>query len=734
MTGYILRRLMVAVPIILVISFLVFALMEMAPGDFLDTARAQRDISKETIHRLETEYGLDKPWAARYGYWLARVAHGNFGYSWTYKVNVETLIAQRVPATVGLALASMALAWIVALPLGVLAAVKKDSVFDRVAGLLAYASISLPEFVLALVAYYFAATSGLFPVGGLTSITSDFEPFHARVLDYLWHLVLPTLVLGLGGVAGALRIMRANFLDTLAADFITTARAKGLPENVIRFKHVLRNAINPFVTSLGFAFSGLLSGALVVENIFNYPGLGQLTFQAFIRQDEQLVLASVVLASVMLIAGNLIADLLLAASDPRIRLEGPGTHGRRSIWVAVGGVLAGALLIAAAMQLPWGETSFWKGLKTYGTWALLLAGAFVVWTAYPVLKRILPSLIRRPVGCTALVLLLLMYAAMLLAPLLAPYSANDKNLSSTYHPPASFAWKDGSLHLQVMHNADRTVARYEPIPGKTVPVSFWVPTEPYRLLGFIPVAHKLFGTQAPHKLYLMGSDSTGRDVFSRLLYGSRVSLTLGLIGVSITMVLGFMIGGLSGYIGGTFDDLVMRGVEIIMSIPGLYLLIALRAAMAQHFESDEIFVLIVVILSFVGWTGTARVIRGMTLSLRQRPFVQAAEAMGQSRVRILLKHILPNLASYLLISATLSIPGYILGEATLSFLGLGIAEPSASWGLMLAQAQEMKVLMLGFFWLFVPGLATFLVVMAFNLLGDELRDIIDPKFRLGGRA
>jgi peptide/nickel transport system permease protein len=166
-----------------------------------------------------------------------------------------------------------------------------------------------------------------------------------------------------------------------------------------------------------------------------------------------------------------------------------------------------------------------------------------------------------------------------------------------------------------------------------------------------------------------------------------------------------------------------------MSIPGLYLLIALRSALAQHFESDEIFVLIVVILSFIGWASTARVIRGMTLSLRERAYVQAAESMGQSRLRILVRHILPNLSSYLIISATLSIPGYILGEAALSFLGLGIAEPAASWGLMLSQAQEIKVLMLRLTWLFAPGVAIFLVVMAFNILGDALRDTLDPKFR-----
>ena len=167
-----------------------------------------------------------------------------------------------------------------------------------------------------------------------------------------------------------------------------------------------------------------------------------------------------------------------------------------------------------------------------------------------------------------------------------------------------------------------------------------------------------------------------------------------------------------------------------MAIPGLYLLLALRSAFAQHFSSDQMFFLIVIILSFIGWSGTARVIRGMSLSLRERPFILAAEVMGQSPWKILWRHILPNTFSYLIVAATLSIPGYILGEAALSFLGIGIQEPSASWGLMLAQAQEMKVFMLNFWWLLTPGFAIFITVIAFNVLGDVLRDLVDPKLRV----
>lgn len=174
----------------------------------------------------------------------------------------------------------------------------------------------------------------------------------------------------------------------------------------------------------------------------------------------------------------------------------------------------------------------------------------------------------------------------------------------------------------------------------------------------------------------------------------------------------------------------MRLVELLMAIPGLYLLLALRSALAPYFESSQMYLVIVIILSLIGWAGTGRVIRGMSLSLSRRTFVVASQAMGQSTYQILLKHILPNLVSYLLVAATLSIPAYILGEAALSFLGLGIQEPSASWGLMLKQAQEMKVFMLNFWWMFTPGVLIFITVIAFNILGDTLRDIVDPKMKV----
>lgn len=322
MKTYILRRLLSMIPLLLGITLLVSFLMSLTPGDFLTPIKMQRDISPEYIDKLAETFGLNKPWYVQYGRWLYNVAHNlNFGYSWTYKIPVVELLKQRVPATVLLSLASLLFSWGIGIPLGVLAAMKKDSIFDRLSAFLAYAALSIPEFFLALLAVYFAARTGWFPIGGATSIQYDFMSTGGRILDRMYHLILPAVVLGIGGIAGLMRILRASFLDVIRAEYVLTARAKGLPEGWIMFRHVLRNAINPLISSFGFALAGLLSGALLVENIMNYPGLGQLLFQGFMRKEQFIVMGAVVLGCVLLMLGNLIADLLLAWNDPRIRYD-----------------------------------------------------------------------------------------------------------------------------------------------------------------------------------------------------------------------------------------------------------------------------------------------------------------------------------------------------------------------------------------------------------------------------
>lgn len=321
MKTYILRRLLLMIPMLFGVSLLVFVLIYISPGDYLSALRAQRDIPAEFIKKKEQEFGLDQPWYKQYASWLVRTARGDLGESWSYRIPVLELMAHRAPATLALSLTSLAFAWALAIPIGVLAAVYKDSIFDKLSAFAAYASLSIPEFFLALLAVLFASQYGWFPTGGLSAIDHDYLSRTGQLWDYIHHLILPTIVLGIGGAAGLMRVMRTNMLDNIQSEYVMTARAKGLSERAIMFRHVLRNAINPLVTSLGFAFSGLLSGALLVENVMNYPGLGQLIFQAFMRKDRDVVLAAVLISSCMLIIGNLIADILLAWVDPRIRYD-----------------------------------------------------------------------------------------------------------------------------------------------------------------------------------------------------------------------------------------------------------------------------------------------------------------------------------------------------------------------------------------------------------------------------
>jgi ABC-type dipeptide/oligopeptide/nickel transport system permease subunit len=767
MWRFIFRRLFTLVPLLFGVSLLVSLLMYLSPGDFLTQARAAKDIDPSFIEQTERQLGLvdaegkPTPWFVQYGHWLANVSpikYGPwvgepdkglffgtpyFGESWTYKIEVFDLLKQRVPATFILSLSSILFAWTIAIPLGILAAMYKDSIFDRVSAFLAYAALSIPEFFLAILAVYFAAVTGLFPEGGRSSIESEFLPLGLQFVDYLHHLILPTIVLGIGGIAGTMRIMRANFIDSMRAEFVTTARAKGLRENVIMFVHVFRNAINPLITSLGYAFASLLSGALLVENVMNYPGLGQLIYDALIREDQYVVMAGVLVGVTLLVFGNLLADLLLGWVDPRIRVESEqsatkkkNTSYSRWLLLILFALIGGEILLES--YFPSGLYVIAQCLKWIGLLLVaLIALACVAMVTYLICvmaKRLLIPIFKRASGAIAFSILIILYFLSGFASFFAPYSVSEQNLSFPYHPPSQIQYVDGHLEVSIMERAQVGVAQYQ-ATGETVRLKFFSKSEPYQLFGFIPMSYKFvqLGTDNENaRLYLLGSDSTGRDIFSRLLYGSQISLSIGLIGISITLVLGFIVGAIAGYYGGWVDFTAMRLVELLMSIPGLYLLLALRSAFMQpELSPVQVYTIIVVILSVIGWAGTARIIRGMTLSLRKRPFVQAAESFGVPVWLILARHILPNIASYLLVAATLSIPGYILAEAALSFLGLGISEPSASWGLMLKQSQgNMIVFFMNFWWMLLPGVAIFITVVAYNVLGDVLRDIVDPKMKL----
>ncbi|GDY21814.1 peptide ABC transporter permease [Verrucomicrobiota bacterium] len=321
MWQYLLKRLVHLIPLLIGVSLLTFLLMSLTPGDYYTTLSQNPQISPEKLAELRAKMHLDKPWYVQYLYWLKGAVRGDFGYSIAYKVSATELILSRLWNTFVLSFAATVLVWLVAVPLGIWAAVKKDSWVDRACSLIAFIGLSVPEVLLALLALLFAASTGWFPVGGVQSALYDLMTPSEKFWNRAHHLVLPTIVLAASSLAGIMRQMRSNLLDTLRSEYVTTARAKGLGEGRVIYQHALRNAINPLLTIFGYSLAGLLSGAFIVENIMAWPGLGRLTLEALFAKDYQLVVATVVMATGLLVAGNFIADLLLAWSDPRIRLK-----------------------------------------------------------------------------------------------------------------------------------------------------------------------------------------------------------------------------------------------------------------------------------------------------------------------------------------------------------------------------------------------------------------------------
>lgn len=307
------------IPLLLGITFFSFLIITLAPGDFLTTMSQNPQIKAETIASMRAKFGLDQSWYVQYGKWLYNAAHFDFGYSFANQIPVFTLIREKMLNTLILALSAALFAWGLSIPLGIVSAVRQNTWVDRSASLVSFIGLSIPEVFFALLMVFFAAKTGWFPVGGMKSIDFEYMSYGEQILDLLHHLILPTIVLGSISMAGRMRQMRANLLDTLLQDYIKTARAKGLGERSVIYKHALRNAINPLITLFGFTLADLLSGAFLVEVIMSWPGLGRLTLDALFTRDLYLVMGSLLMVSVMLILGNLAADIMLALSDPRIR-------------------------------------------------------------------------------------------------------------------------------------------------------------------------------------------------------------------------------------------------------------------------------------------------------------------------------------------------------------------------------------------------------------------------------
>ena len=315
---YITKRILQVIPLLIIVSLISFFIIRLSPVDPLSELRLNPSISQETLNKEIKRLNLDKPIYVQYISWAKSFVKGDLGYTSSGE-KVSTKLKERIPNTLLLTFVVIFMTWTVGIPLGILAAVKKESVLDRSLTILSSIGMAIPSFFFAILMLIFAVKTGWFPVGGLTSYNFSEMSYWNKFLDITRHLVLPTIVLFTISLSGLQRQMRANMLEVLDSDYIKFARARGLSEWQVLFKHALRNAINPMITLLGFEFAGLLSGAALTEYVFQYPGLGRLILEAVMKSDINLVMASLMMGTIMLILGNLIADILLMLTDPRLR-------------------------------------------------------------------------------------------------------------------------------------------------------------------------------------------------------------------------------------------------------------------------------------------------------------------------------------------------------------------------------------------------------------------------------
>ena len=594
MLHYFLKRLLGLLPTLFLVAVIVFLFVHMLPGDPARLA-AGPEADQVTVELVRKDLGLDKPLPEQFiTYFGNIITKGDFGTSLRTKRPVSVEIGERFAATFWLTVWSMVWSVFFGLIIGMISATKRNKWQDHAGMALAVSGISFPTFALGLLLMeIFSVSLGWLPTVGADS----------------WkHYILPSITLGAGVAAVMARFTRASFVEILQDDYIRTARAKGLSEWAVIVKHGLRNALIPVVTMMGLQFGFLLGGSIVVEKVFNWPGLGRLLVDAVEMRDYPVLQAEVLLFSLEFISSMPSSTHESASSDMSMQ---------NNVSVASG---------PTKVRTPWSE--FWRKFKRQRM--TLFAGSFI----------------------GLLVLIAIFW------PWLVPYD----------------------------------------------PENYF----DYDMLNAGPSLQHWFGV-----------DSLGRDIFSRILAGARISLTAGFSSVLVGAVVGTLLGLTSGYFEGWWDRVVMRVCDVLFAFPGILLAISVVAVLGSGMANVILAVAIFSIPAF------ARLVRGNTLSLKRQTFVEAARSLGAGPMTIMLRHIFPGTISSIVVYFSMRIGTSIITAASLSFLGLGAQPPTPEWGAMLNEARADMVVAphVAIF----PSLAIFLTVLMFNLFGDGLRDALDPK-------
>lgn len=711
MFGYILRRLMAGVPMLLGVSIVAFLLLHALPGDPARAILGQQ-ATEENVRQFREAEGLDDPLPEQYLRFMSNALQGDLGNShYTGKSVLKELKERRVPATIELTVFAMLIAVVVGVSLGVLASVRPRSLFDFVCLGFALIGVSMPIFWLGfLLQKGLAGELGIVPFGERLDMSSwiGFEPttgFYLYdalfvyqnaelTLDVLHHLALPAMVLATVPMALIARLTRATMLETLSQDFIRTAKAKGLSPTPVVTRHALRNAMIPIITAIGTQFGYLLGGAVLTETIFSWPGVGTYVIEAINMQDAKPLQASVMLVAFIFIGMNLLTDISYAFIDPRMRAgktkdeKTDGVGWAKFLACLLLALPLVALLLALFLNAIDGSESKLADIAPSPTvfWSIVGVNAFLAIGVFGWMAR----------------------------------SGAIKGAINEGIETAT----DTAIHLKTSaKDFFKFILRHRPalfgltVVGVIVFVAVFAPwIAPFDAMQGLDV------TNAPaDATHWMGTDSQGRDLFSRMVFGTRTTLAIAIAATCLSLILGSVIGALAGYFGGAADQFLMRAVDFMMSFPSFLLAVVVVAVLGKSIEN------LVWAVGIVGAPLFARQMRAEVLRVRTQEYVEAARAMGAGHGRIMMRSVVPNSVSPMIVLGTLGMGSAILDVAGLAFLGLGGDPFEPEWGLILKHGWDQSSQ--GTFQVGVAGAAIMVTVLGFNLLGDGLRDWLDPRSR-----
>jgi ABC-type dipeptide/oligopeptide/nickel transport system permease component len=685
-SDYLFRKLIIALLTLIVVIVFNFFLFRILPGDPARAMVAKGRMKPDTMERVRAQFGLDKPvWLnaeklkegdisgafdGQFTAYVSNLLQGNLGVSFVNKLEVSEILKDRVWKTFILLFTGEIVAIFLGSTLGVIASWKRGSFTDLGILLGGLFTWSIPTFFFGIILVLLAR--GTLPTGMMVTVGLKPEDGLVYWKDVTRHLILPTIALGIGFTSSYMMVMRSSIVEVLSEDYILTAKAKGLNNLQILRDHALKNAMLPMITLLALSLAFTVGGAIQIETVFSWPGIGRLIFDSVGKQDYPVLQGAFLLIAVSVIVANFLADVFYTMLDPRVKIEtsqaGTQANLGRILLKLPQSLLAMARFILGVFstlgcvlrRLPEAFVRFAQGLKRIpkAVWHSIRRTSAVVSTA-------LQSFKRRPMSMVGLLMLISIILIAVFAPLTAPYSPEE--------------------------------------------------------LATIRVTAKDILTP-PDAEHILGTDDAGKDVLSQLIYGARISIIVGFSASFMSLIIGTFVGMTAGYFGGRVDTLLMRLVDFLMVIPTLPLMMVIISFWGRGLDK------IIMVIGLLYWTYMARLVRSQVLSIKERHYVLRAKALGASDFRIIIHHIFPQVLPLIIAQGVLDTSSAIIAESSLAFLGLG--DPTqVSWGMMLNFAFARAISKEAWWFLLPPGFAIVWVSLSLVLIGTALEEIFNPRLK-----